>query len=111
MRGYMTVLRQALAHRYLTVLIGFAIFGASIYVARHYLPSGFLPPEDTSRILMTIKLDDATSIDKTIEAAKKVEAIIGRNPDVREVFAKGGGAGLGADIRTANLVIHLKPRG
>ena len=109
MRGYLMVLRQAIAHRYLTVLIGFAIFAGSIYITR-YLPSGFLPPEDTSRILMTVKLDDATSIDDTVEEAKKVYDIIRRDPDVREVFAKGGGAGLGADIRTANLVIHLKPR-
>jgi multidrug efflux pump subunit AcrB len=110
MRGYLAVLRRAIQHRYLTVLIGFAIFAASIYVIR-YLPSGFLPPEDTSRILMTVKLDDATSIDDTVEMAKKVDAIIRRDKDVREVFAKGGGAGLGADIRTAHLVIHLKPRG
>jgi multidrug efflux pump subunit AcrB len=110
MRGYLAVLRQAIAHRYLTVIIGFAIFGASIYITR-YLPSGFLPPEDTSRIMMTVKLDDATSIDDTVETAKKVDAIIRKDPDVRQVFAKGGGAGLGADIRTANLVIHLKPRG
>ena len=60
---------------------------------------------------MTIKLDDATSIHDTVEMAKKVDAIIRRDKDVREVFARGGGAGLGADIRTANLVIHLKPRG
>ena len=110
MRGYLAVLRRAIHHRYLTVLIGVAIFAGSIYVTR-YLPSGFLPPEDTSRILMTIKLDDATSIDDTVEMAKKVDAIIRRDKDVREVFARGGGAGLGADIRTANLVIHLKPRG
>ena len=91
MRGYLAVLRRAIQHRYLTALIGFAIFAASIYVIR-YLPSGFLPPEDTSRILMTVKLDDATSIDDTVEMAKKVDAIIRRDKDVREVFAKGGGA-------------------
>ena len=93
------------------MLIGFAIFAGSIYVARHYLPSGFLPPEDTSRILMTIKLDDATSIDETDRGGQEGRGDHPPQPDVREVFAKGGGAGLGADIRTANLVIHLKPRG
>ncbi|MFO1089453.1 MAG: efflux RND transporter permease subunit [Hyphomicrobiales bacterium] len=106
MRGYLGLLRRALDYRYLTVLLGLLIFGGSIYATR-YLPSGLLPAEDTSRILMSVQVDDFTSIYDTENLAKKVTEIVQRQPEVKAVAARGSMSG---DPRVANMVIHLKPR-
>jgi multidrug efflux pump subunit AcrB len=106
MRGYLSLLKVALAHRFLTVLLGLAIFAGSIYATR-FLPAGFLPAEDTSRILMNVQVDEFTSIYDTEAMAKKVTAVIRRQGEVKTVAARGSMTG---DPRVAHMVIHLKPR-
>ncbi len=106
MRGYLGLLNVALAHRFLTVLLGVAIFAGSIYATR-WLPAGFLPAEDTSRILLSAQVDEFTSIYDTEAMAKKATEIIRRQGEVKTVAARGSTAG---DPRVASFVIHLKPR-
>jgi multidrug efflux pump subunit AcrB len=106
MRGYLGLLNVALTHRFLTVLLGVAIFAGSIYATR-WLPAGFLPAEDTSRILLSAQVDEFTSIYDTEAMAKKATEIIRRQGEVKTVAARGSTAG---DPRVASFVIHLKPR-
>jgi multidrug efflux pump subunit AcrB len=106
MRAYLGVLDVALAHRFLTVFLGLAIFAGSIYATR-WLPAGFLPAEDTSRILLNVQVEEFTSIYDTEAMAKKATEAIRRQSEVKTVAARGSTAG---DPRVASFVIHLTPR-
>lgn len=106
MRAYLGVLDLALAHRFLTVILGLAIFAGSIYATR-WLPAGFLPAEDTSRILLNVQVEEFTSIYDTEAMAKKATEAIRRQSEVKTVAARGSTAG---DPRVASFVIHLTPR-
>ena len=108
-RSYVRLLQWSLRHRFVTVLLGFLIFGVSIW-STQLLPSGFLPAEDTSRALMTVELPDAAKLEDSRRIAENVTADLKKRPEVKSVFARGGGQAAGADPRRIDFVINLIPR-
>src|SRR5690606_14850412 len=64
MRAYTNFLRATLRVRYLTLFVGLALFVGSIY-ATGLLPTGFLPDEDTSRIVVSAELPPGATLDDT----------------------------------------------
>ena len=61
-------------------LVGFAIAG--LFFAKG-LPSSFLPDEDQGYMLIQMQLPEASSIERTSDAARDVEAILKSTPGVR----------------------------
>ena len=61
MRGYLAFLRGTLKVRYLTLFAGLGLFAGSIY-ATTLLPTGFLPDEDTSRIVVSVELPPGATL-------------------------------------------------
>src|SRR5690606_10354452 len=55
MRFYTRFLEVTLRHRYLTLVSGVALFSASVY-ATTLLPTGFLPDEDTARVVVAVEM-------------------------------------------------------
>src|SRR5512136_1155703 len=62
------------------VLVG-AVAALAVLVATR-IPSGFIPDEDNGYFLAALQLPDASSLERTDAASKKVEAILMRNPAV-----------------------------
>lgn len=80
--GYVSVSR-ALIHKSVVavvLLIGFAVVAG---VFQKKIPSSFLPEEDQGYVYVSMQLPFAASMQRTEEAAKKVEQIITNTPGVK----------------------------
>src|SRR3954452_1704691 len=62
------------------LLAVFAV-GAGVFGSR--LPSGFLPEEDQGYVYLALQLPDASSLERTDQAAHKIEDILSKIPGVR----------------------------
>ena len=89
MRGYTRLVSWSARHRFLTVILGLALFAGSIYSTR-VLPSGFLPAEDTGRSLFAVELPPGSRLDDTRAVTDEVAARLRERPEVRNVFVDGG---------------------
>ena len=110
MRGYLAFLRGTLKVRYLTLVTGLALFAGSIY-ATTLLPTGFLPDEDTSRIVVSVELPPGATLQNTRDTTDNMVEILKTIPEVRSVFVLGGTTPTGGlEIRKASLFVHLAPK-
>jgi HAE1 family hydrophobic/amphiphilic exporter-1 len=62
------------------LLAVFAV-GAGVFGSR--LPSGFLPEEDQGYVYLALQLPDASSLERTDKAARKIEDILSKIPGVK----------------------------
>ncbi|MBS0244089.1 MAG: efflux RND transporter permease subunit, partial [Proteobacteria bacterium] len=110
LRLYTRLVAWSVAHRLKTMVLGLIIFAASIG-SFYLVPSGFLPPEDSGRMLLAVELPPGSRLDETRRVTDKVTEMLHRLPEVRTVFVNGGNLlGSGAEIRKATLTVNLVPR-
>lgn len=110
MRAYTRFLAATLRWRYLTLVSGVALFSASIY-ATTLLPTGFLPDEDTSRVVVSIELPPGTQLDDTRLKTDQMVKALRSIPEVAQVFVLGGTSPTGQlEVRRASLFIRLVPK-
>jgi multidrug efflux pump subunit AcrB len=112
--AYTRLVRWSVRRRYLTVALGLAIFAASIG-SFFLLPSGFLPAEDTGRLLLAVELPPGSRLGETRAVTDAIAGRIAGRPDVKSVFVNGGrimGGVVGgvAEVRKATLIINLVPK-
>src|SRR5207302_909047 len=81
-RGYVNWSRAAIRKTVLSfaLLLVLAI-GAGLFGSR--LPSGFLPEEDQGYVYLALQLPDASSLERTDQAARKIEDILSKTPGVQ----------------------------
>ncbi len=89
LRVLMRVLGWTLRHRGLTMLLGLGVFAGSIFSAT-LLPTEFIPAQDVGRSQIQIELPPGSTIAETEDAARRISARIGQEPEVRAVFVDGG---------------------
>jgi hydrophobic/amphiphilic exporter-1 (mainly G- bacteria), HAE1 family len=110
MRRYTGFLAKTLRYRYVTLLAGLGIFGASIY-ATSLLPTGFIPDEDTSRVVAAVELPPGSTLADTRIAADRIRGQFTGLPEVASVFVLGGTSPTGTrEIRNAAVIIRLVPK-
>ncbi|HEV2901472.1 MAG TPA: efflux RND transporter permease subunit [Pseudaminobacter sp.] len=108
MRGYVAFLKTTLRFRWLTLAAGIAFFAGSIY-AMGFLPSGFIPREDASRIVFSVELPPGSRLDDTREATDEVTRLMREVPEVENVYVIGGASPTGTlETRRATVVADLK---
>ncbi len=83
------VLRVTLRFRWITLLSGVAFFAASIY-AIGFLPSGFIPREDASRIVFSLELPPGSRLDGHARGHRRGDPRIREVPEVENVYVIGG---------------------
>ncbi len=111
LRAYTRLVRWSVRHHYLAVALGLAIFAGSIG-SFYLLPSGFLPADDTSRLLLAIELPPGTRMNETRDVTARIARTIRERPEVNSVFVNGGRIlGSGSEVRKATLIINLVPKG
>jgi hydrophobe/amphiphile efflux-1 (HAE1) family protein len=80
-----------LAIRRLAVSLGIlAIFIGAAFALMNKVPSGFVPPEDQGYFLGTVQLPEAASMNRTIEASKKVDQFLRETPGVARTLVING---------------------
>src|SRR5205085_552933 len=94
----------------LALVARLGLFPASIY-ATTLLPTGFLPDEDTSRIVASVELPPGATLDSTRATTDGMVDILKTIPEVRSVFVLGGTTPTGGlELRKASLFVHLAPK-
>src|SRR6185436_9183711 len=110
LRAYTRLVRWSVAHQYKSVALGLLIFAGSIG-SFYLLPSGFLPAEDSSRLLLAVELPPGSLMAETRSVTDAIATKVRERPEVRSVFVNGGRVmGSGAEVRKATLVINLVPK-
>ncbi len=110
MRSYVGFLKGTLKVRYLTLVTGMGLFFGSIY-ATTLLPTGFLPDEDTSRVVVSTELPPGATLEDTRLNTDRMAKILKTIPEVQSVFVLGGSTPTGAlDVRKSSLFVHLLPK-
>ncbi|MGO4837112.1 efflux RND transporter permease subunit, partial [Rhizobiaceae sp. 2RAB30] len=108
MRGYVRLLKATLRYRWLTLLGGIAFFAGSIY-AIGFLPSGFIPKEDASRIVFSLELPPGSRLDDTRATTDEVTRLLRTVPEVENVYVIGGSNPTGTlEPRRATVVADLQ---
>ncbi|TXL63831.1 efflux RND transporter permease subunit [Zeimonas arvi] len=88
-RGYARLLRLTLSARWLVVLVGLAVAGASV-VLWSGMKRELAPVEDRATIVTIFNGPDGASIDYTDRYARQVEDILRSVPEVNRVFVVTG---------------------
>ncbi|CAG0956055.1 MAG: efflux RND transporter permease subunit [Rhizobiaceae bacterium] len=107
MRLYEQALRATLRFRWITLLGGIGFFAASIY-AIGFLPSGFIPREDASRIVFSLELPPGSRLEDTRLVTDHVTDLFRELPEVENVYVIGGSNPTGTlEPRRATVVADL----
>ncbi|HTP26010.1 MAG TPA: efflux RND transporter permease subunit, partial [Anaeromyxobacteraceae bacterium] len=91
------------------VLVG--VFAVLAVVVAGRIPGGFIPDEDNGYFLAALQLPDASSLERTDAAAKKVEAVLMKNPAVAYTTTIAGYSMLSGAYasNTGFFFVSLKP--
>ncbi|MBN9006030.1 MAG: efflux RND transporter permease subunit [Rhizobiales bacterium] len=110
LRAYTSLVTWSVRHYIITVLIGFAIFAASIWSIK-LLPQGFLPAQDTARSLLAMELPPGSQLAYTEKVTEDIVARLRKRPEVKSVFVDGGRVPPGLqEVRRASLIINYTPK-
>src|SRR5215471_14920381 len=107
---YHSIVTWSVRHYFITILIGFAIFAASIWSIT-LLPQGFLPAQDTARSLLAMELPPGSQLAFTEKVTEDIVARLRKRPEVKSVFVDGGRVPPGTqEVRRAALIIDYTPK-
>ena len=110
MRGYVHFLAATLRWRYITLIVGMGVFAGSIY-ATAMLPTGFIPDEDTSRVVISAELPPGARLEDTRIMTDEVTRRLQNIPEVASVFVLGGVSPTGTlEVRRAAVNVRLVPK-
>jgi multidrug efflux pump subunit AcrB len=109
-RLYRRLVTWSVRHRFLTVIVGLALFAASIASIR-LLPTGFLPAVDAARSLLAIELPPGSQLSDTEAVSETISNRLRSWPEVESVFIEGGRIQPSTvEIRKAMLTINYVPK-
>src|SRR6186713_716070 len=111
LQGYTKLVTWSVKHYFITVLIGFGVFAASIWSIT-LLPQGFLPAQDTARSLLAMELPPGSQLAYTEKVTEEIVARLRKRPEVKSIFVDGGRVPPGTqEVRRAALIINYTPKG
>src|SRR6476660_65677 len=110
LQSYTRLVTWSVKHYFITVLIGFGIFAASIWSIT-LLPQGFLPAQDTARSLLAMELPPGSQLAYTEQVTEEIVARLRKRPEIRSIFVDGGRVPPGTlEVRRAALIINYTPK-
>lgn len=110
LQAYTKLVTWSVRHYFITVLIGFGIFAASIWSIT-LLPQGFLPAQDTARSLMAMELPPGSQLAYTEKVTEEIVARLRKRPEIKSIFVDGGRVPPGTlEVRRAALIINYTPK-
>jgi HAE1 family hydrophobic/amphiphilic exporter-1 len=109
LRLYERTLRVSLRHRAIVLLVALASVALTAWLF-HLLPKGFIPVEDTGRIMSFTEAAQGISFDKMAVLQQQAAAVVLQNPHVENFMSSIGAGGPNATGNTGRIFINLKPR-
>jgi multidrug efflux pump subunit AcrB len=110
LQSYTRLVTWSVKHYFITVLIGFGIFAASIWSIT-LLPQGFLPAQDTARSLLAMELPPGSQLAYTEKVTEEIVSRLRKRPEVKSIFVDGGRVPPGTlEVRRAALIINYTPK-
>jgi hydrophobe/amphiphile efflux-1 (HAE1) family protein len=118
MRGYMAFVRATtgtwhlpfginFGRYYVTLAAAIGVLIVSVYFMLQ-VPGSFIPPEDVSRISISVELPPGSRLEETDDTTQKIAALIKDVPFVENVFVLGGTSPTGdLDTRRAAITVSL----
>ncbi len=114
MRGYLRFVKATTAGhvwfvpaRYLTMVAAIGVLIVSVFFMVR-IPGSFIPPEDVSRIPISVELPPGATLEDTDRTTQQMVAIIEGIDGVDNVFVLGGSSPTGdRDIRRASVTVLL----
>ena len=107
--GYEKTLRLALRHHLIVSLAAVVMTAATAWLFV-VVPKGFLPNEDTNRIMISTEAEQGVAFDKMMELQQQAAAIVAKNPHVEGFMSRLGGGQSTSSANTGRLFLTLKPR-
>jgi Cu(I)/Ag(I) efflux system membrane protein CusA/SilA len=108
---YRPILRLALNHRAVTLLLAGSLFGGALYLATK-IGSEFMPELNEGDVMFMPITDPAISIDEALRVMRMQDETIKSFPEVAWVAGKAGRAESSTDPAPVNMnetIVHLKP--
>lgn len=108
MRGYTRLVAATMRWRYLTLIGAFAVLAVSVFFMAR-IPGSFMPPEDVSRISLSVELPPGSSLEETDRTTGEIRDRIAAIPGVADIFVLGGSSPTGElDVRLASISVLLE---
>jgi HAE1 family hydrophobic/amphiphilic exporter-1 len=107
---YQRTLNWVMNHRRtsLAFSLGILVGTAVLFMV---VPKGFIPSEDTARLVATTETLEGTSFDAMVQHQRAVAAIVAKDPNIDSFMSVAGSGGGGvSNSNQGRLIIHLKPR-
>ena len=106
--GYQKTLRLAMRHH---VVVSLAALAMALVTAWMFMkaPKGFLPNEDTGRILISTEAEQGVAFDRMIELQQQAASIVSKNPAVESFMSRIGGGSRVTSSNAGRLFLTLKP--
>ncbi|MEI3855196.1 MULTISPECIES: efflux RND transporter permease subunit [Ensifer] len=112
MRNYTRLVRATTHYwytRYLTLLAAIAFSVGSVFALILYVPGSFLPPEDASRVSLSIELPPDAMLEDTDRTTTEIYNRVKNIEGVDNVFVLGGASPKGdLELRRATVTVLLK---
>ncbi len=107
--GYRRTLGIALKHHVIVSLFALAMACGTAWLFL-IVPKGFLPNEDSSRIMITTEAEQGVAFEKLVEMQQEAAAIVAKNPAVEGFMSRIGGGSMASAGNNGRLIVTLKPR-
>ncbi len=107
--GYRKTLAIAMKRHLIVSLFAIAMAVGTAWLFL-IVPKGFLPNEDTSRIMITTEAEQGVAFEKLVEMQQEAAAIVAKNPAVEGFMSRIGGGAMTSAGNTGRLIVTLKPR-
>jgi len=104
-RNYRGLLRWALGHRLVIVGLAVLFFASSLYMLQ-FVGTEFLPQDDESQFSVTLRTEPGSSLQATDAVVQRIEAMLRKNANVRDLFTTIGGGTQGR-VTDATIVVKL----
>lgn len=107
MRGYTAAVRWTTKWRYATLVAAIGVLAVSLFFMAR-IPGSFLPPEDASRIVLSVELPPNARLSDTEEMTDLIAERIEGYDGVEDVTVLGGSSPLGdLEYRRATITVTL----
>jgi len=114
MRGYLRFVRASAAGRgwfvparYITLTAAFGVLAVSLFFMAQ-IPGSFIPPEDVSRIPVSVELPPGSTLEDTDATTQKIVTAIKDIEGIENIFVLGGSSPTGdLDVRNASVTVLL----
>jgi multidrug efflux pump subunit AcrB len=93
--------------RYVTLTASFGVLAVSLFFMAQ-IPGSFIPPEDVSRIPISVELPPGSTLDDTDVTTQQIVAAIEGIEGIENIFVLGGSSPTGdLDVRNASVTVLL----